>query len=149
MQKRASLALDVDGTLTTASPSVLTELKGILEEEGVPVYINTARDERYCVDPSPLTTSFCGKESHFCRPLGGDPVTHKVSNMERMKSKTGVEDASCCILVDDREENVNAVQERGFTGILVEEREGITASTVEEIRHALSKCRSSFQKRLS
>lgn len=133
----SSVALDVDDTLTTADPSVLFDLKRVLGD--VPTYINTARDVRYCASPSPLTTFFSDPERHLCRPFRGDPVSHKVKNMRRMQEETGVP-SSCCILVDDRPENVFAVRKEGYSGILVDGRKGITRDTLEEIRSSILRC---------
>ena len=134
----SSVALDVDDTLTTADPSVLFDLKRVLED--VPTYINTARDARYCASPSPLTTFFSDPERHLCRPYRGDPVSNKVKNMRIMQEETRTEDPSCCILVDDRPENVFAVRREGYSGILVDGRKGITRDTLEEIRSSLLRC---------
>ena len=42
---KASLALDIDGTITTADKKQLTRLRKVAKKEKVPIYINTARDK--------------------------------------------------------------------------------------------------------
>ena len=47
---------------------------------------------------------------------------------------------ACALLVDDRPENVRAVERVGYTGILVDEQTGITPRIVHEIMSRLKLC---------
>lgn len=137
----AALALDIDQTLTTADPVAVSNLSVFAEAERVPMYVNTARVQAYCDQPDDTTLTVVKEATnHFCRPPGGDPVYHKVANMKRIAQRAGV-DPRCAVLVDDRPENVFAVEKAGFQGVLVDGTFGITDDVVEEVKTRLSGCR--------
>lgn len=136
----AALALDIDDTLTTADPAAVADLSAYAESRDVPVYINTARVQAYCDRPDDDTLGVVGEASrHFCRPPGGHPVYHKVANMERIAHRAGVS-RECAVLVDDRPENVRAVELAGFRGVLVDGRVGITHEVADEVKAILDRC---------
>ncbi len=62
----SALALDIDGTITTASPAVVHELVRAARVLGSKVAVNTARPASYCRDPYltkflniPLEDNYC------------------------------------------------------------------------------------------
>ena len=69
----------------------------------------------------------------------GDVPKSKADNMGVAASSCSVPRA-CALLVDDRPENIHAVERVGFTGILVDERRGITSVVAREIMDRLRKC---------
>lgn len=135
------LALDVDGTITTANPNELQRLLALASQYSTPCYINTARPKAYCEDPASLTTKIAPRENHLCQQPGSDSVpSSKVSNMLHAQSTSHVDDAKCCVLVDDRPENIRAVRAHGFTGIQVDPMTGIQKDTVDEVSKVMSAC---------
>ena len=62
----SALALDIDGTITTASPAVVHELVRAARVLGSKVAVNTARPASYCRDP--YLTKFLNipLEDHYC-----------------------------------------------------------------------------------
>lgn len=151
------LALDIDGTITTADQQVVAELVRDARDAGSHVVINTARPQLYCDDPEPeLTSHLVARENHFCgsnrfcptRTLAGavvwgilgDIPKSKVENMDLAASSCGVTRRSCALLVDDRPENVHAAERAGFTGVLVDERTGITSRIAYDIMSRLKEC---------
>ena len=138
----AALVLDIDGTLDTADPDQVERLVNHTRKHGVESYINTARSQAYCRHPDPLTTSIAGPKSHgrhHCL-VHPDPPTSKVTNMEKIRKKAGVDDPRCVLLIDDRPENIDAVEDAGFSGILVNERTGIRRKTVDKAQRLLRRC---------
>ena len=149
------LALDIDGTITTADQRVVAELVRGARAAGANVVINTARPQLYCAEPE-LTSHLVARENHFCGsnawcPTGtlagavvwsilGDVPKSKVENMEVATSNCSVRRRACALLVDDRPENVRAVERVGFTGILVDERTGITSGIADDIMGRLKAC---------
>ena len=138
------VALDVDGTLSTASAPALARLEAGLADllPNGAVFINTARPEGYCQRPSSLTTRFASLENHFCqRPGVASVPLSKVLNMLDMQTRTNVARRECGLLVDDRPENVDAVRAAGFSALLVDESTGIRESTVDSILAHVRACR--------
>ena len=129
----AALVLDIDGTLDTAHRKQVERLVSYTDKNGVERYINTARSQEYCRDPDPLTTDIAGPKTHgkhHCL-IHPDPPTSKVMNMDKIRKREQIDDARCLVLIDDRPENIEAVQEAGYSGILVNERRGIRKKTVD------------------
>ncbi len=140
MKGKAAIALDIDGTMTTADPEALQMLSDRAKDNQLSdLYINTARDERYCRDPSRITTQWVSKENSLCRPMYGDPVEWKIKNMKRMIEREGVT-PECAVLIDDLSENIAGVKSHGYIGIKVNATKGITKDTVREVFHHLETC---------
>lgn len=144
MKGKAAIALDIDGTITTADPDALHLLRDhAIANDISDLYINTARDETYCrnprLDPNLDPTAWVKRENTFCRPTFGDPVNWKIQNMNRMVDREGV-DAKCAVLVDDRPENISGVRSHNYIGIKVDPFTGITKDTVREIFKSLQHC---------
>jgi len=141
MPSRAAIALDIDGTITTGDPSALGRLVEHAQRAGVaPLYVNTARNQRYCNRPDATSTVWVAPERSFCRPSGGDPVEWKIRNMHRMVKDAGVEDPACAVLIDDRTENIAGVVSHGFSGVLVDPTTGVTHDTVRAVLGRLEHC---------
>lgn len=139
----AAIALDIDGTITTAEDGALERLKTYVDQHNVDrhkvsLYINTARPEGYCQDPME-TVAWVEKKNSFCRPTYGDPVDWKMKNMDRMVDREGVH-PRCAVLVDDRQDNIEGVRSCGYHGIKVNAENGITNHTVDEIVRLLKPC---------
>lgn len=135
----AALALDIDGTIDTADRRQLQRLLSAAKRLKVPRYINTARSIGYCRDPDSLTRRIASKSKHHC--LVSHDVPHsKVHNMEKIQSHAKVTDPACCLLIDDRPENIHAVNRNGFTGIKVHESTGIQRETVDEAIETMRIC---------
>tara|TARA_B110001450_G_C17531465_1_gene444822 strand:- start:305 stop:847 length:543 start_codon:yes stop_codon:yes gene_type:complete len=138
----AALVLDIDGTLDTADRKQVERLVNYTDNHGVQRYINTARSQEYCRDPDPLTTEIAGPKSHgkhHCL-IDPDPPTSKVINMDKIRKRERIDDARCLVLIDDRPENIEAVQEAGYSGILVKERRGIRKKTVNKAQRIMRRC---------
>lgn len=135
---RAAVALDIDGTLTTACPREVRRLSEELRRRGVGVYVNTARPAAYCEAPSAVSTQVAPTERHLCL-ADGDPPASKVKNMRAIQAASGAP-ARCIVLVDDRPENVDAVRAGGFAGVLVDEASGIRKETVEQCLRIVDSC---------
>jgi hypothetical protein len=140
MRGNAVIALDIDGTMTTADPDALQMLYDHAKNDQLSdLYINTARDEAYCMNPTHDTTQWVSKKNSFCRPTYGNVVDWKVKNMDRMIEREGVA-RECAVLIDDRSENITGVESQGYIGIKVDPRTGITKDTVREVFHRIEKC---------
>ncbi|RPF82148.1 MAG: hypothetical protein CBC65_000990 [Rhodothermaceae bacterium TMED105] len=140
MKGKAAIALDIDGTMTTADPEALKMLADHARDNQLSnLYINTARDELYCRNPTRDTTQWVSKENSFCRPTYGDTVDWKVKNMDRMIEREGVA-PECAVLIDDLPENITGVESNGYIGVKVDARTGITKDTVREVFQRLEKC---------
>lgn len=138
----AALVLDIDGTIDTADAAELERIVNYTDKHGVNRYVNTARSQGYCRNPDPLTTSIVGPKSHkkhHCL-VDSDPPTSKVKNMHKINKREGIEDSRCLILIDDRPENIKAVEQAGFTGIRVDARRGIRKETVDEAIRRMRSC---------
>lgn len=138
----AALVLDIDGTLDTADRKQVERLVGYTDKHGVERYINTARSQEYCRDPDPLTTDIAGPKSHgkhHCL-IHPDPPTSKVMNMDKIRKREQIDDARCLVLIDDRPENIEAVQEAGYSGIMVSEHRGIRKKTVDKAQRLMRRC---------
>ena len=139
---RGALALDIDGTLNTADAAQVTRLQRAAKRLGFDTHINTARPMEYCATPDPLTTRLAGAKragKHHCL-VDRDPPTSKVKNMHTIKKMSNVHDPKCVILVDDRPENIKAVEDAGFTGIKVNDRTGIRKKTVDHAIDIMQQC---------
>ena len=134
----AVLVLDIDGTITTAYESDLLALRHEARRNGVPIYINTARDASYC-DGSKSSMgesrAFAPAENHHCL-VHAYPPASKVANMHKIQLATGTPRARI-MLVDDRPENIRAVRMAGYAGHLVCPEQGITACDARQIMRAL------------
>lgn len=126
---RGVLVLDIDGTLDTADPSALRALQRFVKKETIGVYINTARPPRYCEEPDWLSLQFASQDKHHCL-VHPSPPTSKVINMQAIQQETRVHPRNI-VLLDDRPENIEAVQRMGFAGIQVQEKYGIQKETVQ------------------
>ena len=117
--------------------------------------INTARPQFYCDDPDKLTSRLAARENHLCgshpwlptRSLAGAVVWGMLADVPKSKTDNmGVAASSCSVpracalLVDDRPENIQAVERAGYTGILVDERRGITSAVARDIMEHLKRC---------
>ena len=141
MPSQAAIALDIDGTITTGDANALRHLMMHTQRIGVaPLYVNTARDQRYCDRPDVTSTALVAPERSFCRPVGGDAVEWKIRNMHRMVEEEGVEKPECAVLIDDRMENIAAVRSHGFTGVLVDPTTGVTDKTVHAVLGRIEHC---------
>ena len=145
----AALAYDIDGTLDTADPKQVRRLHEYTEKHGIGRYINTARSQAYCDDPDPVSTDVAGPKSHrrhHCL-VDDDPPVSKVINMEKIRRREGIADPRCVLLIDDRPENIEAVNEAGFTGIKVNAKRGIREDTVDKVQRKLRSCLSDKKQR--
>ena len=148
MGRPSALALDIDGTITTAEPAVVQRLVAAAKECGAHVAINTARPQRYCDAPFAQTLAIAAVEDHYCyggpfwslRNVFLDVPASKLDNMRAIQKKGGVLRPACCVLVDDRPENVAAVRQAGFGAVLVEAKRGITPGDATAILGALRQC---------
>ena len=151
------LALDIDGTITTADQHVVAELVRAARAAGAHVVINTARPQLYCNEPEPeLTSHLVARADHYCGsnpwcPTGtlagavvwsilADVPKSKLENMDAAASRCSVRRRDCALLVDDRPENIRAVERAGYTGILVDERTGITSRIAHDILSRVKAC---------
>ena len=138
-----TVALDVDGTLTSADPEVLIKLREEVYNLGGTFHINTARSTEYCISPSPLTLSFSPKEDHHCmdRRRNSSSVTAtKAENMSHIQASAGVERRECVILVDDLPSNVDAVVSEGYSGVRVHPTSGVTEETLMSVLDRGRRC---------
>ena len=135
----AALALDIDGTIDTADRMQIRRLQTAAKRLRVPTYINTARPPIYCERPDRLTTRLCPRSKHHCLVSKNVPYS-KVQNMRSIQENAGVREESCCILIDDRPENIRGVNAAGYTGIKVEELAGIQKETVDEAIETMRLC---------
>ena len=143
----SALALDIDGTITTADQRVVNDLVAAARASGAHVAINTARPPRYCDEPS-QTLHSAAKADHHCydgaswrlRNFFVDVPASKVHNMGAIMRNGGVARRECCVLVDDRPENVVAAAEAGYGAVAVEARAGITPRHAREILATLRRC---------
>ena len=143
----SAVALDIDGTIDVAQSDVL----GLVQSAralGAHVAINTARPQLYCDSPDPLTLRLAAREHHYCghahilfNALFADVPAKKVENMGSIAGRVGVQRRSCVVLVDDRPENIEAVERAGYTGILVNERTGITRAVAHGILDRVRACK--------
>lgn len=138
----AAIAYDIDGTLTTADKHQVSRLSNLAKSMNVKEYINTARPRGYCTDPDPITTKLAPKSKHHCM-VGHDPPTSKVINMEKIYKHSGIQNKRCAILIDDRPENIKAVENHGYTGILVNDKTGIRKKHVDKIHRIMHECQPS------
>ena len=100
--------------------------------------INTARPPLYCLEPDPITTRLATKADHHCytgkswwfRNMVCDVPASKVANMETIAARGNVSSHRCCVLVDDRRENIEAVDAAGFTGFNVDYKNAAIALLV-------------------
>eukprot|EP00966_Prymnesium_polylepis_P031345 729155-Prymnesium_polylepis.2 len=143
----SALALDIDGTITPADPQVVLGLVQAARKLGAEIAINTARSQGYCDSPDELTTRLTAREHHYCASsyilynvLIEDIPQRKVANMEAIAQVAHLQRRHCALLVDDRPENVEAVNRAGFTGILVHARWGITPSVAQQVLQRLHVC---------
>lgn len=144
----SALALDIDGTITTANDRVVWNLVQSARALGAHIAINTARPSLYCFEPDDETARLAAVEDHYCytgkswlfRNLVHNVPESKVQNMEKIQAKGKVARRECCFLVDDRRENVQAIDEAGYTGIHVDYRKGITRSHALDILARLTAC---------
>jgi beta-phosphoglucomutase-like phosphatase (HAD superfamily) len=143
----SALALDIDGTITTADQRLVLWLVQAAREAGSHVAINTARPQAYCDNPDALTTRLTAREHHYCgfatalySVLVADIPQAKVANMDTIAEVSGVR-RGCALLVDDRPENIAAVRRAGYAGFLVNERTGITQPAAQSIMKHLRECR--------
>lgn len=143
---RATLALDIDGTLDPADALQVNRLQRIAKKMHVDTYINTARSQLYCDDPTTLTTRLASKEKHHCL-VDPDPPTSKVINMHRIQKMSGTDDPTCVMLIDDRPENIEAVHKAGFTAIPVDASTGIQSETVDAAIDVMRRCNRQCPKR--
>lgn len=144
----SALALDIDGTITTADQRLVLDLVQSARGLGAHVAINTARQQAYCEQPDTLTTRLTAREHHYCahawfmyNAFIADIPKVKVANMEAIAQAAGVQRPECALLIDDRPENVAAVNRAGYTGILVNQRSGITRNIAQGILERLRACR--------
>lgn len=133
-----ALALDIDGTLTTANPRAVSRLMVEADRRGVATHINTARPAWYCAEPDPISLRVSPLQNHHCL-VHPDPPTSKVINMNRIQEMSGAS-KQCTILIDDRPENVDAVIAQGYGGILVDERTGITEKVADVAIQMMDSC---------
>uniref|UniRef100_A0A6C0F651 FCP1 homology domain-containing protein n=1 Tax=viral metagenome TaxID=1070528 RepID=A0A6C0F651_9ZZZZ len=124
------LVLDIDGTITTANNYELERLITYAKTNGIKIYINTARSQKYCNNPSNLTTNIAKFEDHLCLVHEDHPIS-KLKNMDTIHSMTNVAKSSI-ILIDDRPENITKIRNNGYKGILVNEKTGIQKNTVDK-----------------
>ena len=110
--------------------------------------INTARPPLYCLEPDPITTRLATKADHHCytgkswwfRNMVCDVPASKVANMETIAARGNVSSHRCCVLVDDRRENIEAVDAAGFTGFYVDYKRGIRRHDARNILDILRNC---------
>ena len=149
----SALALDIDGTITTADQRVVNDLVAAARASGAHVAINTARPTQYCDSPFEMTARLAAREHHHCCAwalrdlLFGSSASQlaqvppcKVSNMDAIAGASGVRRRACAILVDDRPENVLVVSRAGYTGVLVDARSGITEAVAHSLLRQLERC---------
>ena len=144
----SALALDIDGTLTMADERVVYNLVRTARSYGAHVAINTARPPLYCLEPDPITTRLAPVADHHCytgkswwlRNLVHDVPTSKVANMETIEERGAVPNKRCCVLVDDRRENIEAVDAAGYTGFYVDYKRGIRRHDARNILDILRNC---------
>ena len=149
----SALALDIDGCITTAAPGIVEDLVKEARKSGAHIAINTARPSIYCDDPDRTTMKLTGKENHYCyrggvwglRNVGRlfgvmNVPDSKLENMNDIQRQSGVRGNGCCILVDDRVENVLRVEEDGFLGVYVNAKKGITKGVSERVMERIKKC---------
>lgn len=135
----AALALDIDGTIDTANKAELTRLQNVAKRLRIPTFINTARPQIYCQQPDRMTTRLAPRGKHHCLVSNNVPRS-KIENMRTIQADAAVQEASCCILIDDRPENIHGVNSQGFTGIKVNEHTGIQKETVDEAIETMRLC---------
>ena len=150
----SALALDIDGTITTASPAVVHELVRAARVLGSKVAVNTARPASYCRDP--YLTKFLNipLEDHYCYDgnvpwtfrnlIGGGVPAAKVRALESIRENAGVQDKRCVILVDDRGENIAAAHRAGFGVLQVSDERGISMADAKSLVVRLQECRRAF-----
>lgn len=138
-----ALALDIDGTITTADSAEIARLVREACRFDFPVFINTARSDAYCQAPDSCTLALAERTRHHCL-VHPDPPTSKVINMRKIQHSAGVSDPRNVILIDDRPENVEKVRAAGFRAIEVDASQGIRRDTVDDalrmMRHARRGC---------
>lgn len=132
-----AIALDVDHTMTTADPAAMRRLHDLHAND---LYVNTAREASYCVDPDSSTTRYVPQSRHTCRPRGGHPVEWKVRNLMTIADDANTS-SSCTVLIDDRPENLFGVRSHGFVGIQVNPETGITHDTVDQVLEIAQRCK--------
>ena len=150
----SALALDIDGTITTASPAVVHELVRAARVLGSKVAVNTARPASYCRDP--YLTKFLNipLEDHYCYDgnvpwtfrnlIGGGVPAAKVRALESIRENAGVVDKRCVILVDDRGENIAAAHRAGFGVLQVSDERGVSMADAKSLVVRLQECRRAF-----
>ena len=132
MKGKAAIALDIDGTMTTADPEALQMLADHARDNQLSdLYINTARDEP--IVNVPLVIQHSGIKGKLVlqtdvRGYGG----LEGENMDRMIEREGVA-PECAVLIDDLPENITGVESNGYIGIKVDLKTGITKDTVREV----------------
>ena len=92
----------------------------------------------YCRQPDSVSLDVSPPGHHHCL-VDPDPPTSKVLNMHRIQDLSGAS-KQCTILIDDRPENIDAVRASGFSGILVDERSGITNSVADHAIRMIDEC---------
>lgn len=128
-----ALALDIDGTINTGDFTEIERLTQRARQMGITTYINTARSQLYCDDPSQITTRLTGDSSdnrHFCL-VHSDPPTSKVINMQKIAQQAGCPPHQA-LLIDDRPENIDAVRKAGFRAMYVDASTGIQKQTADD-----------------
>ena len=136
----AAIGLDIDGTITTGDPDAIQRIVDVAHTLDVPVFINTARPEKYCANPGDLTTRYVDRENHYCLPwrrfvdVEREVAEQKVRHMAHHIT----ERRECSILVDDVERNVREVNNAGYTGIQVQY--GIQGVTADRVVSKLEEC---------
>lgn len=136
-----ALALDIDGTLTTANDDAVRRLVNRANRRGFQTHINTARSMEYCHQPDSVSLDVSSRDHHHCL-VHPDPPTSKVLNMHRIQNMSGAS-KQCTILIDDRPENIDAVRASGFSGILVDEQSGITHGVADNAIRMIDECSNS------
>lgn len=150
----SALALDVDGTITTASPAVVHELVRAAKVLGSKVAINTARPASYCRDPYLTKFLDIPLEDHYCYDgnvpwtlrnlVGGGVPAAKVRALKTIQAGSDVADRRCVILVDDRGDNVAAAHRAGFDVLQVSKERGVSRADAKELVVRLQECRRAF-----
>ena len=150
----SALALDIDGTITTASPAVVHELVRAARVLGSKVAVNTARPASYCRDPYLTKFLDIPLQDHYCYDgnvpwtfrnlIGGGVPAAKVRALESIRENAGVVDKRCVILVDDRGENIAAAHRAGFGVLQVSGERGVSMADAKSLVVRLQECRRAF-----
>ena len=132
----AAVVFDIDGTLLPYhNKTALESIVSTAEFAGADVWINTARPQRYCNNP--WRTPFVPKEKHRCMLQNCSVPESKLQNMKH----TGVKDNRCVILVDDIENNIQAVRDGGFmNSFKVDPDMGVQMDTSAAVNNVILSC---------